>query len=109
MSEYIYYANFENDEISVQKYIVISEDSDTITTVIDKNIYTFNKLDIASSPEDAILILINSYTYKILEIEDYIKKKESQIIYLKSLIPELMFEQRKVENRKHRKKVIDKL
>jgi len=54
----------------------------------------------ASSKEDAVLLLSNSYTDRIYYLRQRIKDEENHILYLKALIPELMFEQRKIENRK---------
>jgi len=73
-----YTASFSNDEI-----VIYESDN-----------------GMASSKEGAILALINSYTEEIHNIEERIKAQEKHILYLKSLVPELMFEQRKVENRK---------
>jgi hypothetical protein len=53
-----------------------------------------------SSKEDAVLLLSNSYTDRIYYLLQRIKDEENHILYLKALIPELMFEQRKIENRK---------
>jgi len=72
----------------------------TALFVDDEIVITESENGMASSKEDAILMLINSYTEQIHLIQKYIKDKEATILYLKSLIPELMFEQRKVENRR---------
>ena len=55
---------------------------------------------IAFSKNDAIMVLSNSYSDRISYLEQRIKYEEKHILYLRSLIPELIFEQRKVENRK---------
>ena len=72
----------------------------TAAFVNDEIVITESEKGIASSKEDAILILSNSYCDRIFSIQDSIKRKQCEIDYLKKLIPELMFEQRQVENRK---------
>jgi len=72
----------------------------TALFVDDEIVITESENGIASSKEDAILMLTNSYTTKIYDIEQYIKNEENNIKHLKLMIPELMFEQRKIENRK---------
>ena len=72
----------------------------TALFVDDEIVITESVNGIASSKGDAILLLTNSYTSKIYDLEQCIKDKENDILYLKTLIPELLFEQRKIENRK---------
>jgi len=80
-------AKFENDEI-----------------IIIESVY-----GIASSKEDAILFLINSYVSKIQDEYKMIKELEAKIKELRRDIPELMYEQRKIVNRfDSYKKTIDK-
>ena len=80
-------AKFENDEI-----------------IIIESVY-----GIASSKEDAILFLINSYVSRIQDDYKLIKELEVKIKELRRDIPELMYEQRKIVNRfDSYKKTIDK-
>ena len=72
----------------------------TALFVDDEIVITESENGMASSKEDAILMLINSYTEQIHLIQKYIKNEENNIKHLKLMIPELMFEQRKIENRK---------
>lgn len=98
---YIYFAKFINEEIIINQYRIFQEDIINVIVFTENNHkIIYKKSDVAFSIEDALRILVNSYTDRIESIAYSIHRKEQELKILKSLIPELMFEQRKVESRK---------
>ena len=71
----------------------------------DEIVVTTSENGIASSEEDAILVLINSYTNLMHYDLKLIKILEEKIKNLRENIQDLMYEQRKVEVRRHKYRI----
>ncbi len=101
MNDYVYIAKFINDEIIIDQYDIIESSQSTVTINNNNRKFIYTIDAVAFSKEDAIRVLVNNYSYRIDCIRETIKNKQQEISELQQLIPELLFEQRKLENRKY--------
>jgi len=102
MHDFVYKAEYINDEIVVYKFTIIEIKDDNIKALTqNKTIInmTYDIFTTAFSEKDAVSYLINSYTTRIKHIRQTIKTKYYEIETLKNMIPELMFEQRVISNK----------
>ena len=103
--KFVYEAHFINDEIIVNEYRIISEDSEQVKTLSSEGHTRYFPNDffkVAFSKEDAISFLINGYVDIVKRLEDKIKDRENDIKLLKQMVQNKLYEQHVVQVRAKR-------